>query len=272
MRAFFGLNCFPFKKDAAKIFLSRQISYLNKRCAHFLETQGMALLTGEIGSGKTTFIRFFLDSLNQNIHKSFYLAQTFRSAQSFFRSLAAVLGLKPKYLIDDLITQIKTELVDIYRKQKLYPILVIDEAQNLSDTVLEEIRLLTNFKMDSKNYLSIFLLGHPVLKARLKLSPYAALKRRISFGYHLTGLEQDEIEPYLAHRLKLAGRSKPIFTADAATLLFNYSKGQPGIINTLAHEALYRAASLEKALVPTGTSGMIDEKFIEDIVQEWENL
>ena len=264
MKAFFGLTHFPFKKDIDKIFVSRQLGYLQKRCAHFLETQGIALLTGEIGSGKTTFMRHFLDALNQNTYKFFYLAQTFRSVQSFFRTLAATLGLKPKYLIDDLTAQIKTELADIYRKQKLQPILVIDETQNMSDTVLEEIRLLTNFKMDSKNYLSIFLLGHPVLKVRLKLSPYAAIKQRISFCYHLTGLEQDEIEPYLAHRLKLAGRSKAIFTGEAGTLLFNYSKGLPRVINALAHEALYRAAEQEKTLV--------DEKLIESIVLDLENL
>lgn len=264
IKAFFGFTHFPFKKDVDKIFISRQLEYLQKRCSHFIETQGISLLTGEVGSGKTTFMRHFLDSLNQNTHKVFYLAQTFRSVQIFFRSLAAILGLKPKYLIDDLIIQIKIELMDIYRKQKLYPVLVIDEAQNLSDTVLEEIRLLTNFRMDSKNYLSIFLLGHPILKARLKLSAYAALKQRISFCYHLTGLEQDEADPYLAHRLKLASRTKPVFTSEAVTLLFNYSKGLPRILNSLSHEALYQAAAQEKT--------MVDEKLIENIVQEWENL
>lgn len=264
IKVFFGLTDFPFKKEIDKIFIPRQLEYLKIRCAHFLETQGMALLTGEVGSGKTTFIRHFLDSLNPNSHKYFYLSQTFRSVQSFFRSLAAALELRPKYLIDDLTSQIKSELIDVFRKQRLQPILVIDEAQNLSDTVLEEIRLLTNFRMDSKNYLSIFLLGHPVLKARLKLAPYAALKQRISFSYHLTGLEQDEIESYLAYRLKAAGRTKPIFTSEAVTLLFNYSKGLPRIINTLAHEALYLAASQEKTIV--------DETLIENIIQEWDNL
>ena len=111
---------------------------------------------------------------------------------------------------------------------------------------------------------SIFLLGHPVLKARLKLSPYAALKQRISFNYHMTGLEQDEVKPYVMHRLKLAGRTKPIFTEEALTLLFNYSKGLPRVINTLAHEALYRAAHKKET--------MVDEKLIELIIQEWESL
>ncbi len=209
------------KKDISKIFVSRQIEYLKKRSSHFLETQGIALLTGEIGSGKTTFMRWFLNSLNHNSYKFIYLSHTAITARSFFRIIARELDLTPKYFFEDVAAQIRRELSDIYRKQKLKPILVIDEAQNLSDTVLEEIRLLTNFRMDSKNYLSIFLLGPPVLKGRLKLSPYAALKQRISFVYHLTGLEQDETNPYLMHRLKLAGKTESLFTDEAVTLLFH---------------------------------------------------
>lgn len=264
MKAFFGLTHFPFKKDVDKIFISRQLAYLRKRCAHFLETQGMALITGEIGSGKTTFTRDFLGSLNPDTYRFFYLSQTPRSPRAFFKILAAELGLKPAIFIEDITAQVKEALSNIYHKQKVEPLIVIDEAQNLSDSVLEEIRLLTNFKMDSKNYLSILLLGHPILKAHLKLAPYAAFKQRLGFNYHLTGLEQDEVKPYVLHRLKLAGRTATLFADEALALMFNYSKGLPRIINALGHEALYQAADQEKI--------MIDEKLIENIVQEWENL
>ena len=264
IKPFFGLTYFPFKKDIKKIFLSRQLNYLQHRSTHFIDTQGIALLTGEVGSGKTTFMRWFLNSLNHNSFKFIYISQTARAARSFFRIIAKELGLVPEHFIENVSSQVKTELSSLYRKQKLKPILIIDEAQNLSDSVLEEIRLLTNFRMDSIDYLSIFLLGHPVLKARLKLSPYAALKQRISFSYHLTGFEQDEIEPYIVHRLKLAGKSDSLFTNEAVRLLFNYSKGLPRVINTLAHEALYLAAYQKIT--------MIDEKLIETIIQEWESL
>jgi len=264
LRAFFGFTHFPFKKDISKIFISRQLAYLQKRCQHFLETQGIALLTGEIGSGKTTFMRFFLNSLNHNSYKLVYLSQTVRKTREFFRVLASALGLQPKFFIADVTAQVKEELSNISRKQKLRTVLIIDEVQNLSDIVLEEIRLLTNFRMDSRDYLSIFLLGHPILKGRLKMVPYAALKQRISFAHHLTGLERDEIEPYLMHRLKLAGKTKSVFTNEAVTLLFNHSEGLPRVINTLAHEALYRATEQKQT--------MVDEKLIENIIQEWDNL
>lgn len=264
IKAFFGLISFPFKKDVDDIFLSCQLDYLKKRCAHFLETQGLALITGEIGSGKTTFTRHFLGGLNPDTYRFFYLSQTPRSPRAFFKILAAELGLKPSLFLEDIAAQVKTTLSDIYHKQRAEPIIIVDEAQNLSDSVLEEIRLLTNFKMDSKNYLSILLLGHPVLKARLKLAPYAAFKQRLAFNYHLTGLEQDELKPYVLHRLKLAGRTATLFTDEALALIFNYSKGLPRVINALAHESLYQAATQEKT--------MIDEAIVERIVQEWDNL
>lgn len=268
MKSFFGLTHFPFKKEIDKIFISQQLGYLAKRSAHFLETSGIALLTGDIGSGKTTFIRYFLNTLygksGNSPYKLVYLSQTARTARSFFRMLAVALGLIPKFFIEDVSMQVKSELNDIFSKRKQFPVIVIDEAQNLSDTVLEEIRLLTNFNMDSKDCASVFLLGHPVLKAKLKLSPYSALKQRISFAYHLTGLEQNEIDPYIMHRLKLAGKTKSPFTDEAVILIFNYSKGLPRIINTIAHEALYIAASAEK--------DMIDEKLIENIIQQWDTL
>ena len=264
IKAFYGFTDFPFKKDISKIFLSRQLDYLHKRSSHFLQTQGIALLTGEIGSGKTTFMRWFLKSLNHNSYRYIYISHTARTARSFFRIAARELGLAPEHYFEDISAQVKQTLSKLWTKQKLRPVLVIDEAQNLSDSVLEEIRLLTNFRMDSTDYLSVFLLGPPVLKARLKLVPYAALKQRISFIYHLTGLEQDEVKPYLLHRLKYAGRKKPLFSDDAVRLLFNYSKGLPRVINTMAHESLYQAALKEM--------DMVDEDLIENIVREWENL
>ncbi len=264
IRAYFGLTGFPFKKDISKIFQSRQTEYLQKRTSHFIQTQGIALLTGDIGSGKTTFMRWFIGSLDHNSYRIIYVSQTARTARSFFRMTARELGLVPEYYFEDVSVQVKDALSDLCRKQKLRPVIVIDEAQNLSDSVFEEIRLLTNFRMDSTDYLSVFLLGHPALKARLKLVPYAALKQRISFSYHLTGLEQDEIEPYLLHRLKLAGCEKSLFTDEAVRLLFNYSKGLPRVVNTMAHEALYQATQKNMDLV--------DESLIENIVREWENL
>jgi len=254
MRTVFSLTDFPFLKDVKDIYQSKDLSYLWERLSHCLETQGIVLLTGEIGSGKTTACRSFLESVNPNCYRPIYLSSNMRSPRGFFQNLVSEMGLGPKFFVEDLICQAKTEFSEIFIKQGQLPVLVVDEAQNLSDTILEDIRLLTNFKMDSRNMLTIFLLGHPVLKARLKLSAYAAFRRRISFAYHLVGFTLDEVTQYMVHRLKSAGSSAPLFSEDAIRRIFNYSKGLPGLINPLAHEALYlgalnRAATIEATLI-----------------------
>ncbi|MBC8285905.1 MAG: AAA family ATPase [Nitrospinae bacterium] len=242
MRTLFGLTDFPFLHDSKDLYLSEDLKYLQDRYAHALETQGIILLTGEIGSGKTTFTRHVLGQLNHNSYRVIYLPSIPRSSRGFFRQLVCELGLTPLYYVEDLIQQAKQYFLELFNKQRLQPVVVIDEAQNLSDTILEDIRLLTNFQMDSRSILPIFLLGHPVLKARLKLSAYAAFRRRIAFSYHLSGLKLPETQEYIDHRLKSAGRATSLFSEDAVQLIFNYSRGLPGLINPLAHEALFRAA------------------------------
>lgn len=264
IKPFFSLSFYPFKKDIDKIFVTDSFKYLKTRFEHFVETQGIALLTGEIGSGKTTFMRHFISNLDDRTYRSFYLSGTIQRPRGFFRLLAQELGLPAGYFVEDLTAQVKAEFSSLFQKYHLRPILVIDEAQNLSDSVLEEIRLLTNFRMDSKNYLSLILMGHPVLKARLKLSPYAALRQRLSFVYHLTGLSQDELHPYMNHRITLADGPESLFSEDSERAIFNYSKGLPRLINGLAHEALYQAAEKKQKRV--------EEDLVESIIQEWETL
>jgi len=249
MRSFFGLTEFPFLADSKTLYLSDDLNYLKDRYTHALETQGIILLTGEIGSGKTTFTRHSLGQLNPNSTAVFYLSGTPRSARGFFKQCVNELGLPTRYYVEDLIQQAKQHFLDLFTKQRIQPVLVIDEAQNLSDTLLEDIRLLTNFQLDSRPVLTIFLLGHPVLRARLKLSAYDALRRRIAFSYHLTGLKLPETQHYIAHRLKSVGRTTPLFSEEAVQLIFNYSRGLPGIINPLAHEALFRAARQKAPLI-----------------------
>lgn len=260
MRTFFGLTEFPFLRDPNSLYWATDLKYLQDRYTHALDTQGLVLLTGEIGSGKTTFTRHVLSQLNHNTYVVFYLSGTPRSARGFFRNLASEMGLPPRHYVEDLVQQAKQHLLELVNKQRLRPILVVDEAQNLSDTLLEDIRLLTNFEMDAKPVITIFLLGHPVLRARLKLSAYDALRRRISFSYHLSGFKLTEAKEYIVHRLKSAGSSRELFSDDALQLIFNYSRGLPGIINLLAHEALFLAARQQTPLV--------DKELLEQIIRE----
>ena len=120
--------------------------------------------------------------------------------------------------------------------------LVIDEAQHLRNDVLEDLRLLCNFAMDSDNRLCLLLVGLTELRRRLAMAVHESLAQRLVVRHHLTGLDRDELERYLIHRLRLAGCEIPLFEPPAVEALAQSARGIPRLINRIAHYALTAAA------------------------------
>ena len=127
---------------------------------------------------------------------------------------------------------------------------LVDEAHHLRPDVLEDLRLLTNYQMDAENRLCLLLLGQTELRRRLTMAVHEALAQRIVIRYHMTALTRDELAPYLAHRLRLAGAELPLFDAPAEEALFQATSGLPRKINLLAHHTLL-AAALTRARTAT---------------------
>jgi len=125
-------------------------------------------------------------------------------------------------------------------------VLIVDEAHHLRSDVLEDLRLLTNYAMDSENRLCLVLVGHPELRRRLNMAVHEALSQRVVVRAHVPGLSRDEVAPYLEHLLRLAGTELPLFEPSAQEALFQASSGLPRKLNLLAHHALL-AAALAKA-------------------------
>ena len=125
---------------------------------------------------------------------------------------------------------------------KLLPVLVIDEAQHLRNDVFEDLRLLTNFAMDSERRLCLLLVGLTELRRRLAMAVHESLSQRLVVRHHLPGLDRDEIDAYLTHRLRLAGCELPLFDPPAIEALFQSARGLPRLINRIAHYALSAAA------------------------------
>ena len=124
--------------------------------------------------------------------------------------------------------------------------LVLDEAQHLRNDVLQDLRLLTNFQMDAEQRLCLLLVGLTELRRRLSMAVHESLSQRVVVRHHLAGLARDELEPYLAHRLRLAGCELPLFAPAALEALFQASRGLPRQVNRIAHYAL-TAAALDQA-------------------------
>ena len=137
---------------------------------------------------------------------------------------------------------IRAEITRRVCEAKQLPILVIDEAQHLRNDVLEDLRLLTNFAMDSENRLCLLLVGLTELRRRLAMAVHESLSQRLIVRHHLNGLDRDELDHYLSHRLRLAGCELPLFEPCAVEALFQSTRGLPRLINRIAHYALTAAA------------------------------
>jgi type II secretory pathway predicted ATPase ExeA len=249
--AFFGFKKTPFSDspDSKQLFASQATNQIKARLQFLVDHHGAGLLTGEVGAGKSTAARTFIAGLNPNLFKILYLHWTSGSALDLLRQIALELDLQPAHIRGDLARQISETIVRLNQSKKQHPILILDEAQLLRHAALEEIPLLLNFDMDSSHYLTLLLVGQPLLRRTLSLQMHEPLRQRIAVQYHLEGLSRDELDAYLAHQLKAAGVSQPLFDDTARQALYQATKGILRKVNKLALTALRMAASRKAAVV-----------------------
>jgi len=270
-KAFFGLSDNPFSiaPNPHYMFLSdRHREALTHLTYGLGDTGGFVLLTGEVGTGKTTVSRCLLNQLPENTDTAFILNPSLTELE-LLASLCDELSIK--YDKEPSLKQL-TDLLSQYllanNEQGRNTVLIIDEAQHLRAEVLEQLRLLTNLETNTKKLLQVILIGQPELQQLLKRQELRQLAQRITARYHLLPLSAAEVSLYVHHRLQVAGRHEPLFNAGAIKALHHYSGGIPRLINLLCERALM--ASYAKSKVPVDKK-MVDlasaEVFGEDIKQ-----
>jgi len=244
VEAFFGFKKTPFSDspDAKQLFASQAWNQVKARLQFLVDHHGAGLLTGEVGAGKSTAARTFSASLNPNLYKILYLHWTSGSALDLLRQIALELGIEPAHYRGDLVRQISEAIVHLNRSKKQHPILICDEAQLLRHPALEQLPLLLNFDMDSSHYLTLLLIGEPLLRRTLSLQMHEPLRQRIAVQYHLDGLSREELDAYLSQQLKAAGVGQPLFDDTARQALYQATKGILRKVNKLALTALRLAA------------------------------
>ena len=205
------------------------------------EKVGFILLTGEVGSGKTTVVRNLIKNLNGNVKLS-KINNTKVSSEQLLAMINEDFGLevegknKTKLLSD-----LNEFLIEQYSR-KCQPILLIDEAQNFTPDLLEEVRLLSNLETDRAKLLQIILVGQPELKKALMLPELMQLRQRININYHLVPLTINEVGGYIMHRLTIAGNPDVIkIKEDTINLIYRFSRGIPRLINIVCDYALLAA-------------------------------
>jgi len=243
-RKVYGLTHHPFEKDLEpdKLFGSQAAQELEARLNYLLQLRGIGLVTGEVGSGKTSICRKVTASLHTGMYRLFYVPLTTGNVTDIYKSIAWEMGLTTERSLAALFRSIRQEVERLCLESKIRPILIIDEAQYLRNDVLENLRLLTNYEMDSKNRLCMIFVGQAELRRRLSLSVHEPLAQRIVVRYHISGLEREELHPYLKHRLELAGTQVELFAQPALEAIFQATNGLPRKINLLAHLSLNIAA------------------------------
>lgn len=237
--SFYGFRQKPFQitPDPAFLYKSEKhanaLAYLEYGIA---ENVGVIVLTGEIGSGKTTLVQYILARLDPAIDAA-VIFNTSVTAGELLGLVMEEFDLPRQGDKAEILSAFNRFLVDGYGRGRR-ALLIIDEAQNLSAEALEEVRLLTNLQTTQQAILQVMLVGQPELAAKLKRPDLRQLAQRIAASYHLTGLDREETGRYIAHRLAVAGGSPEIFTAAAVDLIFELSQGIPRAINLLCQAAL----------------------------------
>lgn len=261
-KSYFGFKEKPFSKtpDPRFLFLSRGHEEALARLEFVVEEREIAVLTGDIGCGKTTLSRALMDRLGDKF-RFCYIVNPRLNAVEFLRTIARILDVeKPADAKDALIDQIHTA---VYASNRcgICPVLVIDEAQMITEPeVFDEIRLLTNFQLDDQNLLGVVIMGQPELRPMMSSGRFEPLRQRISLHYHLRPLSLDEIMEYLDFRLEVAGGAPGLFTPDAVQRIHELTGGVPRKINSMATNALLVAYGSDAAL--------IDSRIINEIKDE----
>src|SRR6266404_5042138 len=241
-KSFFGLQENPFNvsPDPRYMFVTKEIEEALSGLMYGIQTRkGILTLTGEVGTGKTTLVNRLLNWLNtQGTKSAFIFNSRMNSSQLFDFVLAEFEIACTSTSKSQQLMKLNQWLMDRYKAGET-AVLIVDEAQNLTFPVLEEIRLLTNFETSTHKLLQIVLSGQPELEEKLKLPQLRQLRQRIMLRCRTTPLSEEQTRDYIAERLRIAGASgDPIFSPKTIETIHVYSMGIPRVINLLCEHSL----------------------------------
>jgi len=257
---YYGLNEPPFDITPNPRFLfysAKHREAFNHLLYGIRERKGFVQLTGEVGAGKTTMCRAMLDQLNGSYATALILNPALNPDQ-LMKAIAMEFGLPVQSMGLD-----RLDMLAIFNEFLLRQVdhgkdavLIIDEAQDLPDEMLEQVRLLSNLETENRKLLQIVLMGQPELRDRLNKHALRQLRQRITVRYHLAPLSQYEVNQYVQHRLEISGaKGVPYFTRPALWRVYRYSKGIPRLVNAVCDKALLAGYVQQRTRIDFRTIG-----------------
>lgn len=248
---YFKLNDYPFRITPDTDYL--YMSPAHSRAKAYMEyaifnREGFVVITGEIGSGKTTLIKKLLSEINEDIIVA-KIFQTQLNEVEILQSILVEFGINPFSAKKvELLNMLNQFLVDSYLNNKQV-LLIIDDAQNLSKRVLQEITMLSAVETQKEKILHVIIVGQPELNNKLEADDMEQLLQRVSLRYHVRALTFEELVEYINHRTKVAGSNRSLFHDEVFPEIYKYTGGIPRLINTLCDTALTCVYADNKSLV-----------------------
>ena len=247
---FYGFARSPFTKSIAtqNLYPSRGHQEVQGRLHFALQERLPALITGDVGTGKSTALRAFAQSLDRNIYRVVYLSNPHLTVPSLYRQILLDLQTEPAFGFRRLLPQFHSVVADLARKGR-YVLLIVDEAHLLPPDLFDQLRFLLNQDMDSASSVTLVLLGQPHLAHRLRFAPYEALHQRIAIRYQLSPFDLEETAGYIKHHLRVAGFQGSLFSDGFVSGVYNHTKGVARRINNTCRGALLLGASEHKQIL-----------------------
>lgn len=244
--SFYGMSCNPFLKDESIKYSYESVDFkeIMNRFNFLKEVKGIGLFSGTPGLGKTYATRYFINNLNKDLYKIIYITASHNmSVFDFFKIISDELNLDTGscYRID-LYKNIQKEIMRLVKQDKIQPVIIIDDAHLLSRDILFNFKVLYDFEMDSKDYVTLILIGQSELKIELSKKIYETLNQRIIVNYEFKGLSREEVKEYVKTRLEGANANEEIFSEDGLNALYACCKSSPRRLNTLVINSLMLGA------------------------------
>lgn len=257
----FGLKHYPLGKQQNELWDDGVLVRLEERCTWLLDSPGVGLLTGEAGVGKTAALRQITAALNPHRYQVMYLAETDFGRLDLYRSLALALGLEPAYRRAALWRDIKARIQELADGKGGVPLWIIDEAHHLPVDFFRDLPAFLNFAFDSRDLMTVWLIGHPPLGQTLERAPQAALASRIQVRVRLTPvIERARFQALIRHAFEHAGAQHTLLSDSGLELLLQASRGLPRQAGRILETSLQLA-------VPKGLNHLPDE-LIQQAIEE----
>lgn len=248
MLSYFNMTGLPFDKEipTEKLLLLPTFKEALSSLQLLITIRGIGVMTGKSGTGKSCVVRLLLSNLNKGLYKPVYICHTTVNTTEFYSHIASKLGLECSSRRAALFRTVKERVFSLNKTSRIHPVLVIDEAHLLRNEILAELRLISNFEIDSYSALTILLCGQESLNHKFGLTILESLANSITINVPLDGLKEEETYSYIEQRVKIMGAGKPLFTKSAMKLIHQSSGGIIRGVNNIAMASLYKVFN-EKA-------------------------